>query len=100
MMSYDALTVFNFLLGLGVAWTCLCRLNAIHHKVRKSVRAQFVVVLAGSLASGFQPILFGRLPGEGQMLLTAAVLIMLLIGMPRWRYGPPADVLVGDPNVR
>jgi hypothetical protein len=91
----------NYLLALanfvvcGVAlWSCLCRLNATSAgRVRMTVRIEYTVLLAGSVASGFSPILFNEWPGISQVLLGSAVLMMLLAEAHRWRDGAPPDVL-------
>lgn len=85
------LALLNLALCAAVAWASMCRLNTTTHETRPEVRAQFVALLAGSLAHGLQPILWGWLPGWGSVMMSGAVLLFLLLGMRRWRNGAPPD---------
>jgi len=86
------LAVLNFLVCTACFWACLCRLNAMTIRVPRTVRAQFVGLLVGSVASGLQPMLFAQKPGIGQLIFSTAVLLCLMLSMHRWRDGPPNDL--------
>lgn len=95
-MTPTLIASLNLIVCMACAWTCICRLNRMHKRVRKSVCLQFTAVMGGAVASGFQPILFASWPGAGQLCFSIGVLIMLIIGVDRWRHGPPEDTLVGE----
>jgi hypothetical protein len=93
MASIEHMAALNLIVCGACVWACICRLNTMSDAVPKRVRFQFVALLVGCLASGLQPMLFKEWPGVGQTVLAVCVLIGLVISMPRWRHGPPADLL-------
>lgn len=84
--SHQLLAVANLAICLAIAWACICRLNSDVCKYLLRPRARYTLLLAGSLASGLQPVLFGAWPGIGTVLFGASVLGGLLINVVRWTY--------------
>ena len=84
--SHQLLAVANLAICLVIAWACICRLNSDVCKYLLRPRARYTMLLAGSLASGLQPVLFGAWPGIGTVLFSASVLGGLLINVVRWTY--------------
>lgn len=85
--TIQLLALANLAACLGVAWVCICRLNTETCRRYLSLRARYVLLMTGALACGFQPLLFGYTPGEGTVLFSHAVLIALVLSLPRWRRG-------------
>lgn len=85
----------NLFLAVLVMASCVCRLGASSAlTVRRAVRIKYVAILTGAAASGLSPLAWSEYPGYGQVAITAAVLVSLLVEMRRWRYGAPPDVLI------
>ncbi|RMX06702.1 hypothetical protein D8I35_09380 [Corticibacter populi] len=84
MHTYAPLTVLHWAICSAIGWACLCRLNSRTCQVYRRPRARYTLLLAGSFASGLQPMLFGTSPGLAETLLASAVLGSLLINLPRW----------------
>lgn len=79
------LAVLNLIICLAIGWACICRLNADVCKHLLRPRARYTLLLAGALANGLQPVLWGTWPGVGTVIFGAAVLAGLLINVVRWR---------------
>lgn len=92
MRTAETWAIINLIVCSCVFWSCMCRLNGMTKRVPKRVRAQFVLTLVGSVASGLQPMLFAQWPGVGQTLFSGSVLLCLLLSMDRWRHGPPDEL--------
>ena len=97
--TIQLLALANLGACLGVAWVCICRLNTQACRVYLSLRARYTLLMAGALACGFQPLLFGYVPGEGAVLFTHCVLAALILNMPHWRRAqyPPHTMKKDDP---
>lgn len=80
----------NLLVCLGIVVAVAWRLNVVTRETKPHIRAQFVLLLVGALASGGSPALWGELPGIGALMLSCAVLAYLVIGMHRWLHSAPA----------
>lgn len=88
------LATANLLFCGGAMWACICRLNmSTKETVRPMVRVQYSAAVAGAMASGFSPVLFGEWPGYGQVTMSAGLLVLLLAEIGKWTHRPPADVL-------
>lgn len=92
MRMAETWAIVNLIVCSCIFWSCMCRLEKMGKSVPKRVRAQFVLTLVGSVASGLQPMLFAQWPGVGQTLFSGSVLMCLLLSMDRWRHGPPNDL--------
>ncbi|MBO0943369.1 hypothetical protein J1N44_17055 [Acidovorax temperans] len=84
--SHQLLAVANLVICLAIAWACICRLNTDVCKHLLRPRARYTLLLAGALASGLQPVLFGAWPSVGTVFFSAAVLAGLLINVVRWSH--------------
>lgn len=76
--------LLNLALCAVIFWACICRLNTDTCKRHLRARARYVLLLAGAMASGAQPLLFNTLPGPGETIFAASVLAGLLINLRRW----------------
>ena len=82
--DYQLTAVINLACCLAIAWACICRLNDDICRRNLRPRARYALLLAGALASGAQPLLFHTMPGPGETILAASVLLGLLINVGRW----------------
>lgn len=88
----DAWLIYsNAAICAGVAAAALVRLNATTHRTQPAIRLQFVLLLAGALASALQTLVWGEVPSGGSVLLSAALLIYMSLGLRRWLHGAPPD---------
>lgn len=83
--TLQLLAIYNLAQCLGIAWACICRLNTTTCRTYWRARLRYVLLLAGALAHGGQPLLFSTLPGPGGVIFAATVLAGLVLGMDRWR---------------
>ena len=82
--THQLLAVVNLIICAGIAWVCICRLNSeICRRFRLS-RARYTLLLAGALASGMQPTLWGFWPTVGGVVFSGCVLAGLVINVVRW----------------
>lgn len=84
--THQLLAVLNLVLCAGIAWACICRLNSEICRRYRAARAKYSLLLAGALASGMQPALWGSWPTVGGVLFAGCVLAGLAINVVRW-YG-------------
>lgn len=84
--THQLLAVLNLIICAGIAWACICRLNSAICRHYRTARAKYSLLLAGALASGMQPALWGSWPTVGGVLLAGCVLAGLAINVVRW-YG-------------
>ena len=89
--SHPLVAMLNLAFCLGIGWACICRLNS--HIARKYLlaRARYVVLLAGAVASGMQPVLWGTLTTIGDTIFSGCVLAGLLLNVARWYGAAPKD---------
>lgn len=82
--------VLTPLLGMGIAWAAICRLNASSPTlVRPRVRAQFAVLLGVGMALVVSP----AAPRWAVLFIVAAGLFAFVVmGMYRWRSGVPPEL--------
>ena len=64
----------------AIFWICICRLNSHASRESRVTRAQYSLMLGGSLAMGFQPVLFGTWPNAVDAVMSTVVLSCLLLG--------------------
>ena len=67
-MSYQWWAFLNLLTCSAIAYICVGRLAMCHPGVVKLVRVKYTVLVTGSLAYGFQPILFNDWPSPGGVI--------------------------------
>ena len=92
-MSYQWWAFLNLLTCSAIAYICVGRLSMCHPGVAKLVRVKYTVLVTGSLAYGFQPILFNDWPSPGGVIFALSVLIGLLCSAARWRREPPKETV-------
>jgi drug/metabolite transporter (DMT)-like permease len=90
--AYQLLAVANLVICAGIAWACICRLNSEISRRYKLARTRYSLLLAGAMACGFQPVLFGDWPTVGTVLLAGGVLAGLAINVVRWHGMPKRRV--------
>jgi hypothetical protein len=90
-VDYRLLLVINFIASVSIFWMCICRLSASSRDVHPVVRGYYSIMLPGSLANGFQTILFGEYPTTGGTVLAICVMAGLVAGAARWRHGAPDE---------
>ena len=83
--THQILAVLNLAVCMGVVWACICRLNTPICRIYRLSRARYTLLLAGALASGLQPVLWGDWPTIGETVFGACVLAGLGINVVRWR---------------
>lgn len=89
----------NFIVCSAVFWASFCRLNASSRDVFRLVRITHVLTLTAAVAAAFPSVLLTDLANFFQvpptavsaLLLAAAVLVSQLVGMRRWKHGPPEE---------
>lgn len=81
---HQLLAMLNLALCMGIGWACICRLNSHVCRTYKLARARYVLLLAGAVASGFQPALWGTWTSVGDTIFSACVLAGLAINVVRW----------------
>ena len=84
--AHQLLALANFLICTGIAWACICRLNSEISRRFKLARARYTLLLAGSMACGLQPVLWGSWPDWATVFFAGCVLAGLAINVVRW-YG-------------
>lgn len=65
---------------VAIFWICICRLNSEASRESRLTRAQYSLMLGGSLAMGFQPALFGTWPNTVDAIMSGVILACLLLG--------------------
>ena len=85
-----ALAWLNSLLCAVVAWSCVCRIRLMDERTtRTRFRVGYSLLLACAASSGGSPVLWGELPGPGQISMALAVLYVIGVGSGAWRRGVP-----------
>lgn len=92
-MTTDFVVVANFIACNAVAWASICRLNASDRRVRRSERLKYALLMCAACASALQGPLFGEQAGHTDLMFSTVVFAYLLLGMRRWKAGPPPDTL-------
>ena len=82
--AHQLLAMANLAVCLGIIWACICRLNSHVALIHKGARARYALLLAGALASGLQPTLFGTWPSGSDTFFSACLLADMLINVARW----------------
>ena len=82
--THQLLAVANLLICLCIGWACICRLNTPLCKRHLLARSRYTLMLAGSAASGMQPLLWGTWPSVADVLFAGCMLAGLVINVVRW----------------
>lgn len=90
--SRQLLALLNFALCGAIGWACACRITVTSgDTTRVLTRVSYSTLFTAATASGFMP-LAGHWPGWPEIWMNAAVLLLMLDGMRRWKQGVPDDV--------
>lgn len=95
MSTIYTLAGLNFIVCIGIACSCICRLGAGDVRVLRRIRSFYMASLAISLTAAFGPVLPMWLrfwPDFVSTSFAAVVLYGFLCDSYRWRHGAPADV--------
>lgn len=91
-MGTETLTLWagaNLGACIATMWMCACRLNLMSRTTGWHFRVGYSVLLAGALACGLSPTLWGVYPGPGTAILSTAVALHLALGTAGWAAGAP-----------
>lgn len=89
-IAQTAMAWINLLLCALIAWSCVCRITLMDQRtIRVRFRAGYALLLVASTSSGCSPVLWGELPGPGQIGMALAILYVLGAGYGAWRQGVP-----------
>lgn len=94
--THQLLAVVNLAICAGIAWACICRLNSEISRRYRLARARYALLLAGAMACGLQPTLWGSWPTVGTVLFAGCVLAGLAINVVRWHSHGAPKRRVGD----
>ena len=93
-----ALAIANAVLCAVIAWACVCRIMLMDARTtRPSVRAGYAALLAAAMSSGAAPVLWGELPGPGQISMALVVLYGIAASYSDWRHGVPEHARLPHP---
>lgn len=85
------LALANWGLCSLIGWACICRWARMSARTtRKDVRAYYMVLFGGALASGWAPVFWQEYPGPGAVGLAFGTLLVLVGGSRDWKNGLPA----------
>lgn len=82
----------NWLICCAIGWACICRISVTSKETtRHLTRWSYAALFVAATASGYSPFR-SSWPGWPELLMNAAVLLLLLDGVSHWRKGLPNDV--------
>lgn len=73
------LSIANFVVCVGVAVACICRLNSQESKDSLKLWAQYTGLLVGAVLMGAQPIFFRTHPSLGELVISCTVLGVMIL---------------------
>lgn len=80
----------NLVLCVLIVWSCVCRITLMDARTTlQHFRLGYAALLVAATSSGLSPLLWGELPGPGQIGMAMAILFMLGAGYGNWRHGVP-----------
>lgn len=94
MSTVITLAGVHFMICIGIACCCICRLGAGDKRVLRRIRTFYWASLVVSLTAAFGPVLPMSLrywPDIVPTAIVAVVLIGFLCDSYRWRHGAPDD---------
>ena len=92
-VNYDVLAFVHLIINGFLFGICLCRLAVMHKKVLRRVKAQYVMLLAGSAANGLAPVFFSQWPSVVSVVFTTLVLYVMWSDSYMWKDGVPNSAL-------
>ena len=84
MHHYEVAAILNWALCTGIGWLCIGQLNSCRCRENLYDRARYVLLLAGAMASGLQPLLFSTWPAWADVFMGFTVLFGMAINAVRW----------------
>jgi hypothetical protein len=85
-----ALAWVNLGLCALIVWSCLCRITLMDARTtRVRFRLGYSLLMVAATSSGASPVLWGELPGPGQISMALAILYVIGAGYGSWRQGIP-----------
>lgn len=73
-----------------IVWSCLCRITLMDARTtRTRFRLGYSLLMVAATSSGASPVLWGELPGPGQISMALAILYVIGAGYGAWRGGVP-----------
>ena len=88
MDAEQLLILGNLLTCLFGAWLCICRMSMMDSRTKRSIRAQYTMWFCLFATSGISWT-YDEPATLVQLLMGAAVVAHLLLGIGAWRYGAP-----------
>lgn len=92
LLDIKVVAAANLLVCLALMWACICRLNSSISKHNLTLRVRYTIVLVGSAACGFQPLLFKQWATLGTLALASAVLASMLLEALHWNDSHDSNV--------
>lgn len=92
-INYDVLAFVHLIINLALFGISICRLAAMHKKVLRRVKAQYVLMTVVAAANGFAPIFFSQWPTLVSVFFSITVLYMMWSDSYAWKNGVPHAAL-------
>lgn len=93
MHEHILMSALNIVLSMGVVGAAICRLAATTRRTRPVIRAQFTLLVVGGSANALQSLILPTPAGIGNVVMSAALLLFLLLSSHRWSDGAPPDTV-------
>ena len=93
MHEHILMSALNLVLSMGVIGAAICRLAATTRRTRPVIRAQFTLLVVGGSANALQSLILPTPAGIGNVVMSAALLLFLLLSSHRWADGAPPDTV-------
>lgn len=82
--------LLNLAITTATGWACVCRIGVMSAATtRPATRAAYALMFAASFLSGFSPALLREWPGWSDILVNAAILVLMFSTLRVWRRGVP-----------
>lgn len=85
----------NLLLCFGIGWSAMCRLGAMHRRVKLHVELWYLALFVLSVVSGLRFFFFGHFAGWADVAIASVLCLLLAVTVGHWRTGPPPRCLRG-----
>lgn len=88
--AHLAMVAINLGLCAMIVWSCMCRIGLMDERTtRRRFRFGYSLLLVCAVSSGASPVLWGELPGPGQIGMAVAILYVIGAGYGAWKGGVP-----------
>ena len=81
----DVVAVTNFLVCVGIVWTCICRLRTDLCRLNLLPRFKYSVLLTGGFIAGLPNLFFGEEAAKSTLVLSVSILTYLFTNILSWR---------------